>query len=91
MNYYKVLGIDKSATKEDIKKAYKNLARKWHPDKNKSPDASQKFKEVSVAYQILYDPVKKKEYDNLMTTNNRNNNRNYNRNNNSAFFLFTSV
>uniref|UniRef100_A0A6C0AXV5 J domain-containing protein n=1 Tax=viral metagenome TaxID=1070528 RepID=A0A6C0AXV5_9ZZZZ len=52
-NYYKILGINKNASDDEIKKAYKKMALKYHPDKNKSPDASEKFKEISEAYQIL--------------------------------------
>ena len=62
--YYKILGLDKSATKEDIKKAYHKLARIWHPDKNHGDSrAKNKFEEISEAYQILIDPTKKKLYD----------------------------
>lgn len=60
-DYYNMLGIDKSATKEDIKKAFYNLASKYHPDK-KGGDES-KFKEVNEAYQVLSDEKKRKEYD----------------------------
>ena len=52
-NYYKILGINKNASDQEIKKAYKKMALKYHPDKNKSPDANEKFKEISEAYQIL--------------------------------------
>ena len=62
-NYYKILGINKNSSQEDIKKAYRNLALKYHPDKNKHPDASQKFKEISEAYQILSDKDKRYKYD----------------------------
>jgi DnaJ-class molecular chaperone len=51
--YYKILEIDSSASDDDIKKAYKKLALKYHPDRNKEPDAEAKFKEISDAYQVL--------------------------------------
>ena len=51
-DYYKILGIDKNANDDDIKKAYKKMALKYHPDKNKSPGAEAKFKEVAEAYEV---------------------------------------
>jgi len=64
-NYYNVLGVDKNATPEQIKKAYRKLAMKWHPDRN--PDdkakAEQKFKEIGEAYSVLSDEKKRKTYD----------------------------
>lgn len=65
-DYYKILEINKNASKEEIKKAYRALAIKWHPDKNKEDIALQKFKEISEAYQILYDDDKRTEYDNIV-------------------------
>ena len=63
-DYYKTLGIDKKATPKDIKKAYRNLAKKHHPDLNKNDSKSEeKFKEVSEAYELLADPKKRKTYD----------------------------
>ncbi len=65
-DYYKVLGVDKNASKEEISKAYKKLARKYHPDLNPDdPEAEQKFKEVGEAYEVLKDDEKRKMYDNL--------------------------
>ena len=63
-DYYEVLGIDKNADASAIKKAYRKLAKKYHPDTNKDdPNAEQKFKEVTEAYSVLNDPEKKKLYD----------------------------
>ena len=63
-DYYKILNVPKSATPEECKKAYRKLALKYHPDKNKSPGAEEKFKEISEAYEVLSDPKKKEIYDN---------------------------
>lgn len=60
---YQILGVDRTATEEDIRKAYRKLARKYHPDVNKEPDAEQKFKEVKEAYEVLSDPQKRAQYD----------------------------
>lgn len=62
-SYYDILGVEKNATKEDVKKAYKKLAKKYHPDLNKEADAEAKFKEVSEAYQVLSDEQKRAAYD----------------------------
>uniref|UniRef100_A0A8C6TTR2 DnaJ heat shock protein family (Hsp40) member B4 n=1 Tax=Neogobius melanostomus TaxID=47308 RepID=A0A8C6TTR2_9GOBI len=62
-DYYKTLGISKGATEDDIKKAYRKQALKWHPDKNKSPVAEEKFKEIAEAYEVLSDPKKREVYD----------------------------
>ncbi len=62
-DYYEILGVDKKAPPEDIKKAYRKLALQYHPDRNKSPEAEDKFKEISEAYAVLSDPNKKQQYD----------------------------
>lgn len=62
-DYYEILGISKTAPEVEIKSAYRKLARHHHPDIDKSAGAAEKFKEVSEAYQVLSDPVKKKQYD----------------------------
>lgn len=62
-DYYEILGVSKDASKEEIKKAFRKLARKYHPDVNKNSDAPEKFKEVTKAYETLSDPQKKAQYD----------------------------
>ncbi|XQP55626.1 MAG: DnaJ C-terminal domain-containing protein [Mycoplasmoidaceae bacterium] len=62
-DYYEVLGLNKDATEQDIKKAFRHLAMKYHPDRNKAPDAEEKFKEINEAYAVLSDKEKRATYD----------------------------
>ena len=66
-DYYKILGIGKNASKEEIKSAYKNLAKKYHPDLNKNTDAAEKFKEINEAAAVLGDEQKRAQYDQFGT------------------------
>lgn len=65
IDYYKILGVSRDATADQITKAYKRLARKYHPDLNKDSDAEGRFKEVNEAYEVLKDPDKRQRYDTL--------------------------
>ncbi|MBP3891038.1 MAG: molecular chaperone DnaJ [Solobacterium sp.] len=62
-DYYEVLGVSRSASESDIKKAYRSLAKKYHPDVNHDKDAPEKFKEINEAYEVLSDPTKRQNYD----------------------------
>ena len=63
-DYYEILGVKRDASADELKKAFRQLARKYHPDLNKgSKEAEEKFKEINEAYQVLSDPQKKAQYD----------------------------
>ena len=62
-DYYTTLGVAKKASADDIQKAYRKLARKYHPDVNRSPEAEEKFKEITESYEVLKDPGKRQTYD----------------------------
>ena len=65
-DYYQTLGVDRAASNEEITKAYRKLARKYHPDVSKEPDAEERFKEVGEAYEVLKDAEKRKAYDQII-------------------------
>jgi len=62
-DYYKIMGVNQDASEKDIKMAYRKLARKYHPDISKEPNAEERFKEMGEAYEVLRDPAKRAEYD----------------------------
>ncbi|GBD11058.1 Chaperone protein DnaJ [bacterium HR23] len=62
-DYYEVLGVPRDATEEEIRKAFRRLALEWHPDRNKDPQAAERFKEINEAYQVLSDPQQRALYD----------------------------
>jgi len=63
VDHYRVLGLERNAGPDDIKRAFRSLARKYHPDANPEPDAEARFKEINAAYEVLSDPVKRERYD----------------------------
>lgn len=90
-DYYAILGVNKMASQDDIKKAYRNLALQWHPDKNKNVGALDKFKEISEAYQVLHDDKKKSEYDHVNIQHNTSHSRNYEYRFRDPFEIFNEV
>jgi DnaJ-class molecular chaperone len=65
-DYYKILGLDKAASDKEVKKAFRKLARQYHPDMNPDdPKAEDRFKEINEAYEVLSDPEKRAKYDRL--------------------------
>ena len=62
-HYYEILGVSRKASQDEIKKAFRKYALKYHPDRNKSSEAQEKFKEINEAYQVLSDPEKRSIYD----------------------------
>ena len=63
LDHYAVLGVDRDASFDEIKKVYRKLAREYHPDVNSDPSAGEKFKEITTAYEVLSDPDKRQRYD----------------------------
>ncbi|MDQ7038021.1 MAG: J domain-containing protein [Aquificota bacterium] len=71
-DYYRILGVDRNATTEEIKRAYRRLARLYHPDRNPDPSAEEKFKEINEAYHVLSDEERRREYDRILKSGDEN-------------------
>ncbi len=71
-DYYSILGVSRNATNDEIKKAYRKLARLYHPDRNPDPEAGEKFKEINEAYHVLSDEEKRAEYDRILRSGDEN-------------------
>ncbi len=67
-DYYEVLGVDRKSTQEEVKKAYRRLAKEWHPDVNPDPKAKEIFREINEAYYVLSDETRRQEYDNILSS-----------------------
>lgn len=73
-NYYQILDVDNKATKQQIIQSYKKLVRKYHPDRNKNPEAIEKFKLIQSSYEVLSDDLKRLNYDSYLTSCSNSNN-----------------
>ena len=92
MDYYKILGIIESSSEEEIKKAYRKLAKKYHPDRNpNNKEAEEMFRKVSEAYEVLGDEKKRKDYDNKRKFRNKNQDeKKYSKTNKTTNFSFAA-
>lgn len=69
-DFYEILGVSKNATEEEIRKSYKKLVIKYHPDRNKNPSASERFRKIQIAYEVLSNNTDRKKYDSFDEMNN---------------------
>lgn len=93
MDYYEILGVSRNASQEEIKKAFRRKVMEYHPDRNKSPDATEKFKKINEAFQVLSDPKKREMYDKFGTAdfNSQFNSSQYNRYGSNVEFDFSEI